>query len=163
MKGKIAFVLGAAVGYVLGTRAGRERYEQIKRGAQTVWNTPPVQRGVEAVRGAVDERAEEAKLFARRVVADVFSSVGRAAAGGTQTRSTSDAASSARSASTETSSSSAKRATASSKSSASKSGSSKSSSTKSAASKSTASKSSASKSSAAKGAKRSAADEDQAE
>lgn len=66
MKGKIAFVLGAAVGYVLGTRAGRERYEQIKRGAQRLWNTEPVQRGVHVVRDAVDERAEDAKQVARR-------------------------------------------------------------------------------------------------
>lgn len=50
MKGKVAFVFGAAVGYVFGTRAGRARYEQIKRGAQNVWNTAPVQRGAQAVR-----------------------------------------------------------------------------------------------------------------
>ncbi len=30
MKGKIGLVVGLGVGYVLGTRAGRERYEQIK-------------------------------------------------------------------------------------------------------------------------------------
>ncbi|WP_258566390.1 YtxH domain-containing protein [Leucobacter luti] len=61
MKGKIAFVLGAAVGYVLGTRAGRERYEQIKRGAQSVWNTEPVQRGVGVVRTAAQGRVDELK------------------------------------------------------------------------------------------------------
>lgn len=67
MKGKVAFVLGAAVGYVLGTRAGRERYEQIKRGAKAVWGTPPVQRGVTALRGAAQaqiDRAKEAALEA---------------------------------------------------------------------------------------------------
>lgn len=61
MKGKIAFVLGAAVGYVLGTRAGRERYEQIKRGADTLWNTAPVQRGAEFVREAAQTRVDELK------------------------------------------------------------------------------------------------------
>ena len=30
MRGKILFVFGLAVGYVLGTRASRERYEHIK-------------------------------------------------------------------------------------------------------------------------------------
>ena len=30
MKGKVGLVVGLSVGYVLGTRAGRERYEQIK-------------------------------------------------------------------------------------------------------------------------------------
>lgn len=71
MKGKLAFILGAAVGYVLGTRAGRERYEQIKRGAQRVWETEPVQRGVHLVKGAVDERAEELKALALRFGGDV--------------------------------------------------------------------------------------------
>ncbi len=46
MKGKILFVVGLGVGYVLGTRAGRERYEQIKKAADRVWNTPAVQQGV---------------------------------------------------------------------------------------------------------------------
>src|SRR3546814_17314066 len=30
MKGKVGLVIGLAAGYVLGARAGRERYEQIK-------------------------------------------------------------------------------------------------------------------------------------
>ncbi|WP_240739780.1 YtxH domain-containing protein [Leucobacter triazinivorans] len=66
MKGKIAFVLGAAVGYVLGSRAGRERYEQIKRGAQKVWNTEPVQKGVGLVRDAAQTRVDEAKAVVVR-------------------------------------------------------------------------------------------------
>lgn len=50
MKGKFLFVVGLGVGYVLGARAGRERYEQIRRAAQNVWNQPAVQEGVETVR-----------------------------------------------------------------------------------------------------------------
>ena len=50
MKGKILFVVGLGVGYVLGTRAGRERYEQMKRAAESVWNTPAVQQGVGTVK-----------------------------------------------------------------------------------------------------------------
>ena len=46
MKGKVLFVVGLGVGYVLGTRAGRERYEQIRQAAQKLWNTPTVQQGV---------------------------------------------------------------------------------------------------------------------
>lgn len=72
MKGKIAFVVGAAVGYVLGSRAGRERYEQIKRGAETLWQTEPVQRGVDVVKGLVDNRVDEVKAFVRRASADAF-------------------------------------------------------------------------------------------
>ena len=61
MKGKVAFVLGAAVGYVLGTRAGRARYEQIKRTAAGVWESPTVQRGVTAVTDVVNERVDVVK------------------------------------------------------------------------------------------------------
>lgn len=77
MKGKIAFVLGAAVGYVLGSRAGRERYEQIKRGAESLWNTAPVQKGVGVVKDAIDERADEVKTFIRRASSDAFSNIAR--------------------------------------------------------------------------------------
>jgi hypothetical protein len=47
MRGKVGLVIGLAAGYVLGTRAGRERYEQIKEQAAKVWNLPPVQRQVD--------------------------------------------------------------------------------------------------------------------
>lgn len=46
MKGKVGLVIGLAAGYVLGTRAGRERYEQIKAQAAKVWNLDPVQQQV---------------------------------------------------------------------------------------------------------------------
>lgn len=55
MRGKIAFVLGLAVGYVLGTRAGRERYEQIKRASQKLWDSPGVKRGRDQVGGYVSD------------------------------------------------------------------------------------------------------------
>ena len=77
MKGKIAFVLGATVGYVLGTRAGRERYEQIKRGAQAVWATPPVQSGVSAVKGVVGDRVEAVQRAAAQAGKDFFTTVTR--------------------------------------------------------------------------------------
>ena len=56
MKGKAGLVIGLAVGYVLGTRAGRERYEQIKEQALKVWNLDPVQEQVGKVKdfAAVD-------------------------------------------------------------------------------------------------------------
>ncbi len=39
----IPFVLGAAAGYVLGARAGRERYEQLARTYRRVADNPAVQ------------------------------------------------------------------------------------------------------------------------
>lgn len=50
MRGKLLFVTGIAVGYVLGARAGRKRYEQIKSAAESVWNTPTVQKGVDSAK-----------------------------------------------------------------------------------------------------------------
>jgi hypothetical protein len=47
MRGKAGLVIGLAIGYVLGTRAGRERYEQIKAQAVRLWETQPVQNQVE--------------------------------------------------------------------------------------------------------------------
>jgi len=46
MRGKAGLVVGLAVGYVLGSRAGRQRYEQIKAQALKVWNLDPVQQQV---------------------------------------------------------------------------------------------------------------------
>jgi len=40
---RTAFIVGAAVGYVFGTRAGRERYEQIKKAARQLAQNPSVQ------------------------------------------------------------------------------------------------------------------------
>ena len=51
MRGKVGLVIGLGVGYVLGTRAGRQRYEQIKAGAEKVWNLEPVQEQVERAKG----------------------------------------------------------------------------------------------------------------
>ncbi|TDN91337.1 hypothetical protein [Microbacterium sp. BK668] len=50
MKGKVGLVIGLAAGYVLGSRAGRERYEQIKSQALKVWNMDPVQDQVDKVK-----------------------------------------------------------------------------------------------------------------
>lgn len=40
---KMTFVTGVGLGYVLGSRAGRQRYEQLKSRAQGVWQSPKVQ------------------------------------------------------------------------------------------------------------------------
>jgi len=50
MRGKAGLVVGLAVGYVLGTRAGRERYEQIKTQWLKLWHTPSVQKQVDKVK-----------------------------------------------------------------------------------------------------------------
>jgi hypothetical protein len=55
MRGKLLFITGGLVGYVLGARAGRKRYDQIAAAANDFWNAPPVQRRVTEVRDAALE------------------------------------------------------------------------------------------------------------
>jgi flagellar biosynthesis/type III secretory pathway ATPase len=56
---KLSILVVGAVGYVLGSRAGRERYEQIKRQAQKAWNRPVVQGAVDDVEQAVRSKASD--------------------------------------------------------------------------------------------------------
>jgi hypothetical protein len=57
MKGKLLFLTGLGVGYVLGARAGRKRYEQIAGAANKVWQSPGVQKQVHAVQDLAAEKA----------------------------------------------------------------------------------------------------------
>jgi hypothetical protein len=43
MRYKVTFVIGFAAGYTLGSKAGRERYEQISQAARTFAENPAVQ------------------------------------------------------------------------------------------------------------------------
>ena len=43
MRGKLMFITGLAAGFVLGSRAGREKYEEIVVNARKVWDHPTVQ------------------------------------------------------------------------------------------------------------------------
>ena len=57
--GKLTFVVGAGLGYVLGTRAGRAQYEKIKKASSKVWDNPRVQQNVQKVESRVTELARE--------------------------------------------------------------------------------------------------------
>jgi hypothetical protein len=71
----IGFVAGAAVGYVLGTRAGRARYEQIKRTSARLWHSDPVQHRLESAGHAVKTQAVP---FVADKVGDAVKAAGRA-------------------------------------------------------------------------------------
>jgi hypothetical protein len=75
MKGKILLVVGVGVGYVLGARAGRERYEDIKRSVGNLWNNPRVQRQFDDAEGFVKDKAPEVAGYladgAKKVVSQV--------------------------------------------------------------------------------------------
>lgn len=115
MKGKLLFVAGGVIGYVLGARAGRKRYEQIKQAASRVWESPAVQKQVDRVEEFASQKLGEvpelignvAKKAASGVVEKVTSggrngddkdrgragaAAGGSSAGGTRAASTAKAA-----------------------------------------------------------------------
>jgi hypothetical protein len=51
MKGKLGIAVGLAAGYVLGTRAGRERYQQLTASAKRFADEPSLQRLQEELNG----------------------------------------------------------------------------------------------------------------
>ncbi|MFF3762788.1 YtxH domain-containing protein [Streptomyces sp. NPDC001922] len=66
---RLTFISGLAVGYVLGARAGRERYEQLRKTAQRVAQNP-------AVRNAAESAAQNGRSAASKAVDTVSSKVG---------------------------------------------------------------------------------------
>lgn len=54
---KTGIVVGLAAGYVLGSRAGRERYQQIKTQWLKVWNAPAVQKQVGKAKSVASDAA----------------------------------------------------------------------------------------------------------
>ncbi|MBT2675957.1 YtxH domain-containing protein [Streptomyces sp. ISL-14] len=69
MRYRLTFVIGVAIGYVLGTRAGRERYEQLKKSARQVAQNP-------AVRNTAETAAQQGRVFAGKAYHTVTDKVG---------------------------------------------------------------------------------------
>jgi oxygen-dependent protoporphyrinogen oxidase len=61
MKGKLVFGAGVAVGYLVGTKQGRQGYEQLKGSAQAMWQNPTVQEQVETAKQFAREQAPVAR------------------------------------------------------------------------------------------------------
>ena len=57
--GKLGMVVGAAVGYVLGAKAGRERYDQLTVSARQLLDKPQVKRVVDSAPGDLGARLEQ--------------------------------------------------------------------------------------------------------
>jgi hypothetical protein len=53
---KLSFLAGFGVGYVLGSKAGRERYEQIRRGWEQAKDDPRLQ----SIAGVAQAKADDA-------------------------------------------------------------------------------------------------------
>jgi hypothetical protein len=69
MRYRLTFVAGLALGYVLGTRAGRERYEQLKKSARQVSQNP-------AVRNTAETAAQQGREIAGKALHSVSEKVG---------------------------------------------------------------------------------------
>lgn len=61
MKTKLTLLVGGAVGYVFGTKAGRQRYEQIRRAAGRMAQRPEVQHAREVAATQAGQLAGSAK------------------------------------------------------------------------------------------------------
>ncbi|MFE3325001.1 YtxH domain-containing protein [Streptomyces sp. NPDC059176] len=69
MRYRLTFIAGLALGYVLGTRAGRERYEQLKKSAREFAQNP-------AVRNAAESAAQTGREVAGKAYHAVSDKVG---------------------------------------------------------------------------------------
>jgi hypothetical protein len=58
---KLSFLIGAGVGYVLGSRAGRERYEAIVAAARRIAGSQTVQTTAGVLQAQVDTVAQRAR------------------------------------------------------------------------------------------------------
>lgn len=56
MRGKLLFAAGAALGYVLGSKQGRQAYETIKTKASDTWANPKVRESVDKVTDLAREK-----------------------------------------------------------------------------------------------------------
>ncbi len=83
---KLLLLVGAGVGYVLGARAGRERYDQIADQANKLWTDPRVQTKVEEAKVKGPEMAQKVSEQAKAKVDEVKSKT----SGGSSSNSSSD-------------------------------------------------------------------------
>lgn len=69
MRGRLWFLGGVAVGFVLGARAGRERYDQLVSAARQLWDHPTVQEAT----GVVQEQANRLYTGSKEAVSEKLS------------------------------------------------------------------------------------------
>jgi uncharacterized protein YgiB involved in biofilm formation len=73
--GKLSFFVGFGAGYVLGAKAGNERYEQLRRLYDNLVSSPSFQQATGKAKGAVGTGLEQAKEKASESVSKVTDAV----------------------------------------------------------------------------------------
>ncbi|HEY2947727.1 MAG TPA: hypothetical protein VGJ53_04905 [Micromonosporaceae bacterium] len=69
MRGKLWFIGGLAAGFVLGARAGREKYDELVRNARKAWDHPTVQEAA----GVAQAQANRLYTESKEMVGDKLS------------------------------------------------------------------------------------------
>ncbi|HEY3010556.1 MAG TPA: hypothetical protein VGJ63_21200 [Micromonosporaceae bacterium] len=69
MRGKLWFIGGLAAGFVLGARAGREKYDELVRNARKAWDHPTVQEAA----GVAQAQANRLYTEGKEMVGDKLS------------------------------------------------------------------------------------------
>jgi hypothetical protein len=67
MRGRVGALIGFGAGYVLGAKAGKERYEQLRRLYDNLVASPAFQEASTKAKGAVSGGLEQAKAKAPKV------------------------------------------------------------------------------------------------
>lgn len=83
---KLSFLAGLGAGYVLGARAGRERYEQMASKAKDVWQDPRVQEKAGQAEQAVREKVNQAEQVVKEKATEVEQAVKEKASGASSAR-----------------------------------------------------------------------------
>ena len=71
MRGRLGVLIGFGAGYVLGAKAGRERYDQLQRLYENVVSSPAFQQATGKAKEAVGTGLEQAKDLASEGVSKV--------------------------------------------------------------------------------------------
>jgi hypothetical protein len=66
MTGKLSLAVGFAAGYLLGSKAGRERYEQLVAAGRQLWSNPTVQSTAGVLQAQANDLVTKAKHTVRQ-------------------------------------------------------------------------------------------------
>jgi hypothetical protein len=69
--GKVLFVIGGLVGFVIGTQVGREGLDKLRKQATDAWNNPRVQKAASDARGFAEDKFPKATETVTKVASAV--------------------------------------------------------------------------------------------